>query len=613
MNTASRSEVAPRAALIVAAGLYVLGMLWLGRTLHDGRLGPLLDPDPWLLALHLFGGGALLLGGVMSLASGIQVTGGVLAMLAGMTWFAPDIGRSLTDLPLARAVGAATPVLTLPLILALVVSVTVDGERARSARRVSGAVLIAGVAVFILDVLAYAPIYDPRCTVGCNLLTQMVATTGSERASLWVARELIAGTASAALLFASVPGLRLGRWRGPLGLMRIGGAVAGAAGLALVLIGVAWDRLQPAVFDAMAPLGRVTGEGVLAGLRLREIVEPLALASAAGGAMVGLALMFRVHAIRTARGRIRGIVETIATAPTPGTLGSALAAALGDAGLRIAYHIDDGQDLVAADGEPFEPGPARPGRLLRTMSRAGSPVAIVDHQGDVDPGLLSSAAGASMLVALDNERLLAAGRAQLRALRASQMRIVDLQDDVRRRVERDVHDGAQQRLLAIAFELRLARMSAESRGDTGHSAALTTAEERALAIVEELRRICRSILPQVLVEGGLGMALTALGDESPIPLVARVEVAGRPPARVEIAAYELVREALHSAVRRGATRMRVEVDGRGNDVTVEVTDPADAPVQVPERIVDRVGAVGGVVIAGLNAEGSWLRAVLPCA
>jgi signal transduction histidine kinase len=290
-----------------------------------------------------------------------------------------------------------------------------------------------------------------------------------------------------------------------------------------------------------------------------------------------------------------------------------LAAALGDPRLRAAYHVDEGRAVVAADGEPFEPGPARPGRSFTTMSRAGSPVAIVDHQVDVDPGLLSSAAGASMLVALDNERLLAAGRAQLRALRASQTRIVDLQDGVRRRVERDVHDGAQQRLLAIAFGLRLARMSAESRGEVGRSTALRAAEERALAIVEELRRICRSILPQVLVEGGLGMALTALGDESPIPLVARVDVAGRPPERVEIAAYELVRETLDSAVRRGATRMSVDVDRRGGDVTVEVWDPGDTPAEVPERIADRLGAVGGVVTTGRDADGSWLRAVVPCA
>jgi signal transduction histidine kinase len=444
------------------------------------------------------------------------------------------------------------------------------------------------------------------------LLTQIVATTGSERVSLWVARELIAGTASMALLFLSIPGLRIGGWRGPLGLMRVGGTVVGVAGVALVTMGAAWDWSLPEVLDPLAPLGRVTGEGALAGLRWREIVEPLVLASAAGVAMVGLALVFRVHAVRAARGRIRGIVETIATAPVPGTLESALAVALSDPQLRIAYVVDERHALVTADGEPLELAPTRPGRSSTSMSRTGAPVAIVDHRSDTDPGLLSSAAGASMLVALDNERLLAAGRAQLRELRASQTRIVDLQDEVRRRVERDVHDGAQQRLLAIAFELRLARMSAESRGEFGQSDALGTAEQLALAIVEELRRICRNILPQVLVEGGLGMALKALGDESPVPLRTHVEVDSRPPARVEIAAYELVKEALHTAARRGAMRMSVDVDGQGSDMTIEVRDPADAPVQVSQRVADRLGAVGGVVTTGLTADGSWLRAVLPC-
>jgi signal transduction histidine kinase len=189
---------------------------------------------------------------------------------------------------------------------------------------------------------------------------------------------------------------------------------------------------------------------------------------------------------------------------------------------------------------------------------------------------------------------------------------VEIGDDERRRIERDLHDGAQQRLLAIAFDLRLARGTAERAGRSAEAEQLAAAERRALAAVDELRRLCRGIHPQILSQSGLGAALASLADGSAIPLEVEAANIGRAPASVENAAYELVLEALGQAARRGAIALDVQVARQADWLTVIAFDQGPEPLDVPMRLRDRIGATGGELLTAVEDGRAFIRADLPC-
>jgi signal transduction histidine kinase len=220
-----------------------------------------------------------------------------------------------------------------------------------------------------------------------------------------------------------------------------------------------------------------------------------------------------------------------------------------------------------------------------------------------------------MLVALDNERLRAASLAHLRALQESRTRIVEVGDAERTRVERDLHDGAQQGLLAVSFDVRLARLNAERRGDVDQARRLEKAERISLEIVEELRRVARGVHPAILSQAGLSAALAALGDEASIPVEIRSELADRPPPQTESAAYHVAYAALTDATRRGAHEVTIRIRGDTNHVVLDMTDDGAVATEPAVRIVDRVGASGGHVSIARRPDGlgNVVTGVLPCA
>jgi signal transduction histidine kinase len=225
-----------------------------------------------------------------------------------------------------------------------------------------------------------------------------------------------------------------------------------------------------------------------------------------------------------------------------------------------------------------------------------------------DPSLTSSLErelGSAARLAIENERLQAEVRAQLAALRRSRMRVTERGDAERRRLERDLHDGAQQRLLALSFDLRLARAAAESDGDERLAAALAAAIDEAQAALEELRELAHGIYPAVLTEAGLGTALATLADEAPLA-VELTTTDERFDAPVEAALYVAAREAIDDASRRGATWATVNVTGR---VTLLVEDDGAARSSPLVHVADRIGALGGETAFGANS----LRAEVPCA
>ena len=210
--------------------------------------------------------------------------------------------------------------------------------------------------------------------------------------------------------------------------------------------------------------------------------------------------------------------------------------------------------------------------------------------------------GAAARLAVDNERLRAEALSQLVDLRASRSRIVEAGDSARRRIERDLHDGAQQRLLALSYELRLARADAETAGDEQLVELLDAGSAEVQTALADLRELAHGIYPAILTESGLGPALWTLADTAPLPVEVRDVPVERLPEPVERAAYAVVAGSIEAAV----DHVSVTVRRDGDDVTIVVAGVAAA---LPVRLADRVGALGGHIAL----ENGSLRAVIPCA
>jgi signal transduction histidine kinase len=310
---------------------------------------------------------------------------------------------------------------------------------------------------------------------------------------------------------------------------------------------------------------------------------------------------------RSQRRAVARIATSLGQAPPPGSLQAALAQAIGDPELQIAYRLPAAQHHVDANGRPVPEPVAAPGRAVTTLVRDGRRVAVVSHTAALPD--LERELGAAVRLALENERLQAEALAQLDQLRASRVRIVETGDSERRRLERDLHDGAQQRLLALSYDLRLARASAQADGDSRTGSLLTQATDQAQAALGELRVLAQGIYPAVLAEAGLGPALATLADTAPLPVEILAEANGRYPAAVETAAYLLVAEALDDAAGRDASHATVSAVQDDGRLVVTVQDDGTDRTSSMVQLADRVGALDG----SLDVEPSRLRAEFPCA
>jgi signal transduction histidine kinase len=181
----------------------------------------------------------------------------------------------------------------------------------------------------------------------------------------------------------------------------------------------------------------------------------------------------------------------------------------------------------------------------------------------------------------------------------SRARLVDAFALERRRIERDLHDGAQQRLVALNVQLGLARL--ETPSGTAAAVPLARAHELAKEALTELRELIRGVHPQVLTDRGLGAAVRDVAGRSPVPVDVDVRLPDRLPPSIEVAAYFVVGEALTNVARHsGANRATVTASMDGDRVLVRVrddgvggADPAGGSGLV--GLADRVAAVGGTV------------------
>jgi signal transduction histidine kinase len=355
----------------------------------------------------------------------------------------------------------------------------------------------------------------------------------------------------------------------------------------------------PVLLPAAAYLAVVAADyahGVGRGFLSNDAVDrDLWLAQAAALGLLALGVAWAWVRERRARTQVAGLVIELGDAPAVGRLGDALASALGDPAVALAYPLE-GDLLVDAAGRPVTLG-EHPGRAVTPLVRGGRPVALIAHRAELldDPGLLDEV-GAAAGLALDHERLQAQARARLEQLRASRARTVEAGDAERRRLERDLHDGAQQRLVVLSFALRLLRAEI---GDAA-AAQVDAAGAELRAALDELRELARGIYPAVLVDEGLATAIGALAETGQAPMRLGPLPDERFLPAVEAAAYFLVAE----LARRGAIGVRAaRADGR---LVVEVEGAAvDGDMA---ELEDRIGAVDGALVV----EAGTCRAEIPC-
>ncbi len=390
-----------------------------------------------------------------------------------------------------------------------------------------------------------------------------------------------------------------------------------------------WQTATPAQRRSLAPVlwaGGVTGALVALSAAAESAgMYPLSdafdWAYLAGFACVPFAFLSGLFRSRLHRAdAVSELVERLGEAPRHGKLREALADALGDPSLALAYWLPAQERYVGASGEAVELPPAGSERVATEIEHEGRRVAAIVHHGFLceEPELVRTA-GAAAAISLENERLDAELRARLEELRASRTRIVEASDAERRRIERDLHDGAQQRLVSLLLNLKLARRKAAGERAEKENGAPWDEVELTKALAE-LRTLVSGILPPVLADRGLGIAVEEITSRSPVPVEIEQMPPERLPERVEVAAYFVVSEALtnvakHAAASSASVRVAV-VDGR---VIIEVSDDGVGGVKPGDGsglcgLADRVGALEGRLDLDSPAgRGTTIRAEIPCA
>ena len=314
-------------------------------------------------------------------------------------------------------------------------------------------------------------------------------------------------------------------------VLRLDAAAGGAAALVGLL------RLRRARRGARPALAAAALAGIaLAAYAVALLLEPAEsprrplyewLFAARSLALVSLAAALAWLALRPrlVRGRVtRLAVDLERTAA--GGLGVRLARALGDAGLR--RRLSDRRPGRRRRRPPARPRPVE----ARDAGRRSAASATALVESDVlGPDALERELGPAAQLALANERLRAEALARLEDVRASRARIVETADAARRRIERDLHDGAQQRMLALTYDLRVALTIAEAGPDESVAEPLREALARAESASRELRDVAHGIFPAELATSGLAGALESLADLWPLRLAVELPPGRRLPAR----------------------------------------------------------------------------------
>ena len=403
------------------------------------------------------------------------------------------------------------------------------------------------------------------------------------------------------------------------------GAFVAASAFAVLLL--RWHRASPRLRFAIAPVLWVGAASFVAILLMvvNHVLEeptgdvPHVLLDILT-ACVAFAFLLGLGRTQLARSAVADLVVELGNTPGPGELRDALARALHDPSLAIAYWLPDSQRYVDADGHPVQLPDGDDRRAVTMARRDDRAIAALVH----DPALrqeqqLVESVCAAAALAMENEQLQADLKARLEELSASRTRIMEAALAERRRIERDLHDGSQQRLVSVAMTLGLVDSKLGSDLDGAHTF-LREARTGLTEALEDLRELSSGIHPAILTERGLGPALDELAARGRQPVDLVLSLPDRLPEQVETAAYFVVSEALANVAKHApAADVRVLghlVDGR---LDIQVADDGAGGAD-PSRgsglrgLRDRVEALGGCfTLTSPPGAGTVVKVEIPCA
>jgi len=535
----------------------------------------------WSALLGLSAGAAVVATGVVELGSQRNRTAGALLAAAGITWMVTvwdDPAAPAWIFLAGRMLGTVWPVLVAHSLVRRFGGLS-RGERATLA--------LAYAITVGVDGLAEALVFNPA-TNGC-------ADCPANPLLLVDAPGAAAGLQQAATL------------AGPIWTVLLIAALA----IRLVRSTPAGRRLElPITAVGMTLLALVAAGYVRAVARRLPETDDAALWAAEAGLLLMLCLAagWPAIALTRTRHRLAHLVVQTSAVPPIGGLGRVIGTVLQDPTARLLYPQRDTTQGDMTERELIDPdgGRAEPHAELTPITRGSDIVAYLDHCSpllDHDTALIAQVARLS----LDNERLHAERIARLHELRASRVRIVDEADRERRRLERDLHDGAQQRLVSLALGLRLADV-ADERPDSPAATVLAEAEAEVAAALTALRAIARGLYPRELADEGLAAALETFAESDPTPVDLELDLPARVRSDVESAAYFAVAHFLATPVYEPGSGRAIRAWQEGEQLYLHLAGSMRIDDVTPAE--DRVGALGGAV--QLIDTGS-IRIELPCA
>jgi signal transduction histidine kinase len=403
-------------------------------------------------------------------------------------------------------------------------------------------------------------------------------------------------TAVSLCCLAGIVLLAVRRWQSGRPLRRFPWLLVDAFGLALVMI-------------AFLFLSLAYGGPWIAQIRWATFVAV---------ALAPVVFLFGLLYARLARSALADLMVELKQELAPADLRDALARTLRDPSLELAFWLPEFDTYADVEGRPLDIADLGRGRATTLIEWKGERVAALLHDPSLEdePELLS-AVNAAAGIAVENGRLQAELRARLQELRGSRARLVDAGQKERQRLERNLHDGAQQRLIALSLEL--SRLERRFEADTDVTVNLKRARGEIALSLEELRDVARGLHPAVLSGHGLQVALESVAARAPLPVRLTVRLEGRLQEQLEVAAYYVVSESLVNVARHArASRATVDIGRENGHVIVEVVDDGVGGADTERGsglrgLADRVEALGGRLrVWTPHGGGTRVKAEIPC-
>lgn len=408
---------------------------------------------------------------------------------------------------------------------------------------------------------------------------------------------------------------------------RIVGAIISIVIAARLLVGWVRGSIPARAVAFLMPVALFAWTATVAALVVTYAVETnadkvLLTVSLVAVASIPVSFVAGVAHTRNMRSRVADLMRITREGADRGLWAESLARTLRDASVRVYWWDEEKGRYADAAGTPIDAADADPRgshSILPVASPLGAPIALIRHDRVLTDNMrLLDGVSSALRLSVDNGRLRSEIERTLEHVRQSRQRIVEAGVEARRRIERDLHDGAQQHLVSLGMRLRLAANAARDTDEVQ----LATELEGTIAMLNmalrELRELAHGIHPSLLSSGGLSLAVPEVAGRCPIPVEVDVQAEGRLPELIESTAYFVLAEALANVAKHsGASRAWVRAHVVGEELELTVRDNGVGGASLDKGtgmlgISDRVEAVGGTLdLESPAGAGTTLTARIP--